>query len=161
MHSAMDILEPGSELKEGTPYKQLCLGVLGKREDISRDDFFNKIMHPLMGSLGKLPDQIILPSDGMSSALVGAWADRCNVKTEILTAEYHRLGRKAVCLRDSRILKTATHLLLFEQPKSEYIVKLGIREFKKGKKVFSISAGKTWELMEWQPDQAQVCEIDA
>lgn len=156
----MDQLEPSSNLKEGTPYKELRLGVLGKREDISRDDFFEKIMHPLLELLGKLPDKVILPSDGMSSALVELWAEKCSVKTETLTAEWHKLGRKAVCLRDSRILKSATHLLLFEQPKSEYIVKLGLREFKKGKAVYSISPGKDWELMEWQPEQIQSCRID-
>jgi hypothetical protein len=144
-------LEPSSEIKIGTTYKHLCLGVLGKREDISRDRFFEKILHPLMEQLGRMPDIIYLPSDGMSSSLVGAWADRCGVKTETLTAEYHRLGRKAVCLRDSRILKSSTHLLIFEQPKSEYNVKMGIREFKKGKPVFSISSGKDWILQEWEP----------
>jgi hypothetical protein len=143
-------LEPSSEIKFGTAYKPLCLGVLGKREDISRDEFFEKIIHPLMEQLGKVPDTIVLPSDGMSSALIGAWADKCNVKTETLTAEWNRLGRKAVALRDGRILKAATHLLIFEQPKSEYIVKLGIREFKKGKSVYSISPGKDWELQEWE-----------
>ena len=154
-------LEPASEIKVGTAYKNLCLGVLGKREDISREDFFEKIIHPLMELLGKMPDIVILPSDGMSSALVGAWADRCGVKTETLTAEWHKLGRKAVCLRDSRILKSSTHLLIFEQPKSEYIVKLGIREFKKGKSVYSVSPGKTWELMEWQAEATKTCKIDA
>ena len=143
-------LEPSSEIKVGTAYKPLCLGVLGKREDISRDTFFDKILHPLMEILGRMPDIIYLPSDGMSSALVGAWAERCGVKTETITAEWHRLGRKAVALRDSRILKSSTHLLIFEQPKSEYIVKLGIREFKKGKSVYSISPGKDWELQEWE-----------
>lgn len=150
-------LEPSSEVKQGTPYKPLCLGVLGKREDINRDAFFEKIMHPLMELLGRIPDIIVLQSDGMTSALIGTWADRVNVKTETLTADWRRLGRKAVVLRDSRILKAATHLLVFEQPKSEYTVKLGIREFKKGKPVFSISPGKEWELMEWE----QSCGIDA
>jgi hypothetical protein len=150
-------LEPASEIKVGTAYKPLCLGVLGKREDISRADFFEKIIHPLLESLGKVPDTIYLPADGMTSALMGAWAERCNVKTETLSAEWHRLGRKAVCLRDSRILKSSTHLLIFEQPKSEYTVKLGIREFKKGKQVFSISSGKPWELMEWESDTT--CKI--
>jgi hypothetical protein len=151
-------LEPSSEIKIGTAYKQVCLGVLGKRDDISRGDFYEKLMNPLMESLGRIPDRIILPSDGMSSALVSTWADKMNIKSETLTAEWHRLGRKAVCLRDSRILKSATHLLLFEQPKSEYIVKLGIREFKKGKSVFSVSPGKVWEIQEWEPE---ACKIDA
>lgn len=147
-------LEPSSDIKVGTAYQPLCLGVLGKREDISRNDFFEKIMNPLMELLGRVPDTIYLPSDGMTSALVSVWAERCGVKSETLTAEWHKLGRKAVCLRDSRIIKSATHLLIFEQPKSEYLVKLGIREFKKGKSVYSISPGKDWELMEWQAEKS-------
>ena len=153
-------LEPSSEIKIGAVYKPLCLGVLGKRDDISRDTFFEKIIHPLMEQLGRVPDILYLPSDGMSSALLGAWADRCNIKTETLTAEYHRLGRKAVCLRDSRILKSSSHLLIFEQPKSEYLVKLGIRELKKGKSIFSITPGKTWEIQEWEDEKTQTCKID-
>ena len=145
-------LEPDSEIKLGAAHKAICLGVLGKREDIPKADLHEKILHPLLESLGQMPDIVYVPSDGMSSALISAWAERGEIKFETIHADCRKLGRRAFALRDSRILKAATHLLLFEQPKSEYIVKLGIREFKKGKKVFSISSGKDWEVQEWEQD---------
>jgi hypothetical protein len=149
-------LEPDSQIQIGKAYEQICLGVLGKREDIQKRDLHDKILHPLLESLGRVPDIVYLSSDGMTSALIGAWAERCEVKFETIHADCRKLGRRAFALRDSRILKAATHLLLFEQPKSEYIVKLGLREFKKGKQVFSVSAGKDWELQEWEKETCQM-----
>ena len=151
------MLEPEESIQPGKPYERICLGVLGKREDIKKDEFFERIMHPIMGTLGRVPDVIYLPSDGASSALIGLWADQCNLKSETIVADWRKLGRKAVALRDSRILKASTHLLLFEQPKSEYLLKLGIRELKKGKQIFSVSAGKEWDLQEWE--QESKCAI--
>ena len=151
------MLEPSSAIFEGKGYQTICLGVLGKREDISKEDFFEKILHPLAGTLGRLPDKILLPSDGMSSALVGVWADQCDIQTETIVADWRKLGRKAVCLRDARILKASTHLLIFEQPKSDYLLKLGTRELKKGKQIFSVSSGTQWELQEWE--QESKCQI--
>lgn len=145
-------LEPDSEIKLGEAHTMICLGVLGKREDISKIEIHEKILHPLLETLGKMPDIIYVPSDGMTSALIGAWAERAEIKCETIHADFRKLGRRAFVLRDSQILKAATHLLLFEQPKSEYIVKLGIRELKKGKHVFSVSAGKDWEVQEWEHD---------
>jgi hypothetical protein len=150
-------LEPDSQIHLGTSYKQICLGVLGKREDIQKADLHDKILHPLLETIGRIPDIVYLPSDGMTSALIGTWAERGEVKFETIHADCRKLGRRAFALRDSRILKSATHLLLFEQPKSEYIVKLGIRELKKGKEVFSIGPGKEWELQHWEQDMT--CKV--
>lgn len=150
-------LEPDSEIKLGEAHTMICLGVLGKREDILKVDIHEKILHPLLETIGKMPDVVYVPSDGMTSALIGAWAERCEMKCETIHADCRKLGRRAFALRDSRILKAATHLLLFEQPKSEYIVKLGIRELKKGKQVFSISSGKEWTLQEWEHDTS--CKV--
>lgn len=145
-------LELDKEIQLGKPYEKLCLGVLGKREDISKQDLHDKILHPMLEQFGKVPDIVYVSSEGMTSALVSAWAERCEIKFEVIHADVRKLGRKAFALRDGRILKAATHLLVFEQPKSEYIVKLGIRELKKGKRVFSVSAGKDWILQEWEAD---------
>ncbi len=149
-------LEPDSQIQLGNAYQRICLGVLGKREDIHKQDLHEKIIHPLLESLGRVPDVIYVPSDGMTSALIGVWAERCEVKCETIHADFRKFARRAFVLRDSQILKAATHLLLFEQPKSEYIVKLGLREFKKGKRVFSVSSGKTWELQEWEKETCQL-----
>lgn len=151
-------LEDQTEIKQGKPYERICLGVLGKREDITQEQMREKVLHPILAVLKKVPEMIFLPSDGASSAVIGAWAERCEVPNETIHADFRKLGRRAFVMRDARILKESTHLLLFEQPKSEYIVKLGIREIKKGKTVFSVSAGKNWELQEWEEDTT--CKLE-
>jgi hypothetical protein len=85
------------------------------------------------------------------------WADKSGIRHETVVADWRRLGRRAVVMRDARIVKEASYLLLFEQPRSEYISKIGLRELKKGKKVFSITPGKDWELQEWETSGS--CEI--
>jgi hypothetical protein len=151
-------LESDKDIQIGKTYQKICLGVLGKREDIQKTDLIEKIMHPLMKSIGKLPDIVYLSTEGISTAHIGNWAERCEIPFENIHADCRKLGRKAFALRDGRILKASTHLLIFEQPKSEYIVKLGIREFKKGKPVFSVTSGKQWELQEWETETQ--CKLD-
>ena len=142
----------------GKPYAKICLGVLGKREDITQEAMRDKVLHPILAVIGKVPDIVYIPSDGTSSAVIGAWAERCEISNEMINADFRKLGRRAFAMRDARIVKEATHILLFEQPKSEYNVKLGIREMKKGKTIFSVSAGKNWELQQWEEDKS--CSID-
>lgn len=146
------------QIQPGKPYSRVCLGVLGKREDITQEAMREKILQPIIKVLGKMPDVVFMPSDGTSSAVIGAWAERCELNNEMIHADFRKLGRRAFAMRDARITKDASHLLLFEQPKSEYLVKLGIREMKKGKTVFSVSAGKNWELQQWEEDTS--CTID-
>ena len=151
-------LEPVENIKTGKSYSRICLGVLGKREDISQENMRDKVLHPILAVLGKVPDIVYMPSDGTSSAVIGAWTDRCEINNEMIHADFRKLGRRAFAMRDARILKDASDILVFEQPKSEYLVKLAIREMKKGKRVFSVSAGKNWELQEWEEDKS--CTID-
>jgi hypothetical protein len=145
-------------IKPGKPHSRICLGVLGKREDISQEAMRDKVLHPILAVLGKVPDIVYMPSDGTSSAVIGAWTDRCEINNEMIHADFRKLGRRAFAMRDARILKDASDILVFEQPKSEYLVKLGIREMKKGKRIFSVSPGKNWELQQWEDDTS--CTID-
>lgn len=109
-----------------------------------------------------MPDSLLLSNDGITSALLNSWAERVEVKKEMIAADWRKLGRRAVIMRDARITKAATHLLLFEGPRSDYIQKQGLREFKKGKIIFSIPAGNDWEVEEWvhQENHKKICEID-
>ena len=157
------MLEPEEYIQPGKPYERICLGVLGKREDINKDDIVCKIIQPIIKTLGKEPDYMYLSTDGTSNIYIGDWAERNNVKSENIIADWKRLGRKAVVLRDSRIVKCATHLLIFEQPKSEYNTKIGLRELKKGKQVFCVTKGKEFEVEHWelQTNTQQCLFVDA
>lgn len=144
------MLEPEEHIQLGKPYQPICLGVLGKREDIQKKDVFEKIIDPILESLGRQPDSILIASEGMTNILISEWAERNNIKHEMISADWRKLGRRAVVLRDARIIKGATHLLIFEQPKSEYNTKIGMRELKKGKQVFCITKGKDFDIEHWE-----------
>jgi hypothetical protein len=114
------------------------LGVLGKHEQISKQDIHEKILHPLVSAIGRLPDKVLVPSEGTSSAYITLWTERSNLETQCVDADWRKFQRKAGILRDARILKESTHLLLFLGAKSRSYEQTGIREAKKGKTVFIV-----------------------
>lgn len=116
----------------------ICLGILGIHNQIQKEDIHEKILHPLMSALGRLPDKIILPSEGTSSAYISIWAERNHVDTHCVEADFRKFQRKAAILRDSRIVKECTHLLTFIGIKSRSYEQTAIRQAKKGKRVFMV-----------------------
>ena len=116
----------------------IYLGVLGKHENITKAQIHESILHPLMSVLGRLPDKLLVPSEGTSSAYISLWAERASVDTQCVEADWRRFQRKAGILRDSRIQKESTHLLVFVGPRSKAYELTGIREAKKGKHVFLV-----------------------
>jgi len=128
--------------------KPIYLGILGIHNQISKDDIHEKILHPLMSVLGRLPDKLILPSEGTSSAYISLWAERHKIDTHCVEADWKRFQRKAGILRDARILKESSHLLTFVGVKSRTNEQTAIKQAKKGKQVFLI-----------EPNPIELCEI--
>lgn len=118
--------------------KPIILGVLGKHESIKKQTIHDEILHPLVSVLGRLPDKIIGPEEGISSAYISIWADRNEIPIQMLNADWRKLQRKAGILRDARILKESTHLVIFQGPRSKIYEQTAIREVKKGKQVFIV-----------------------
>ena len=118
--------------------KPILLGILGKHEQISKQDIHESVLHPLVSAIGRLPDKILLPSEGTSSAYITLWAERLNIETHCLEADWRKLQRRAGILRDSRILKESTHLLVFGNTRSSKNEEIAIREAKKGKEVYLV-----------------------
>ena len=96
-----------------------------------------------------MPEALVLPSDGSTSLLLQAWAERHKVAVTPLDADWIRLGRRARALRDARILSTCNHLLIFLGSRSDTYEKVAIREAKKGKTVFTVDP-ETFEIVQWQ-----------
>jgi hypothetical protein len=128
--------------------KPISLGVIGTHNQISKEDIHEKILHPLLSVLGRLPDKVFVPSDGQSSAYITVWAERSELETQCVEADWRRFQRKAAVLRDARILKEANHLLVFVGPKSRSHEQTAIREAKKGKRVFLV-----------EPNPIELCEL--
>jgi hypothetical protein len=116
----------------------IYLGILGIHNQISKDDIHEKVLHPLMSVLGRLPDKILLPAEGTSSAYITIWAERNHIATQCVEADWRKFQRKAAILRDARIVKECTHLLTFIGIKSRSNEQTAIRHAKKGKHVFLV-----------------------
>ena len=128
--------------------KPIYLGILGIHNTITKEEIHEKILHPLMSVLGRLPDKLVLPSEGTSSAYLSLWAERNQVDTHCVEADWKKFQRKAGILRDARILKECTHLVVFVGSKSRTNEQTAIKQAKKGKQVFLI-----------EPNPIEMCEI--
>lgn len=126
------------ELETRIVGQPILLGVLGKHEQISKEAIHEKILHPLVSAIGRLPDRVILPSEGTSSAYITLWAERANLEIHSVDADWRKLQRRAGIMRDARIIKDSTHLLVFVGSRSKSYEQTGIREAKKGKQVFLV-----------------------
>ncbi len=124
------------------------VGILGVHNTITKEDIHEKILHPLISVLGRLPEKLILPSEGTSSAYITLWAERNHIETHSVDADWRKLQRKAGILRDARICKEATHLVVFVGSKSRSYEQTAIRHAKKGKQVFLV-----------EPNPIEMCEI--
>ena len=139
------------ELEKPKQGKPLYLGILGIHNKITKEDIHEKILHPLMSILGRLPDKIILPSEGTSSAYISIWAERQHIDTQCVEADWRKFQRKAGILRDARILKESTILLTFIGSKTRTNEQTAIRQVKKGKHVFFVEPNPI-ELCEFVPE---------
>ena len=128
----------------------LVVGFLGYSSAAkwSRNSITDLIVNPLIGEIGRLPDMLLIPTEGITSTLLQIWAERLNIECQPIDSDWCRLGRKARALRDGKILKEASVLVFFLGSRSDYYEKIAIREVKKGKKVYAVDA-KTGLLEEW------------
>lgn len=131
----MDFTDEPAELTVGTPF---FLGVLGSRADANQEQI-QEIMTLLLQEIGKVPERLILPSEGTSSIWVSDWAETLKIPTQVYEADWFRHQRKAKVLRDARIQKEATHFLIFLNKRSAFYESLAERLTKKGHTVFTIT----------------------
>ena len=121
-----------------SPGQPIYLGILGIHNQITKEEIHEKVLHPLVSILGRLPDKIFLPSEGTSSAYISIWAEKQHIDTHCVEADWRKFQRKAAILRDARILKECTHLLTFVGIKSRTNEQTAIRQLKKGKQSFIV-----------------------
>ena len=130
--------------------KPIVLGVLGHSDhsEWNRETVLNKIMFPIISEQEHIPSALLLPSEGATSLLLEDWADRQVIRTSVYEADWAKLGKRARALRDARIIKESTHLVIFLGNKSDYYEKIAVREVKKGKVVYCVEP-ETRELVEY------------
>jgi hypothetical protein len=138
-------LEDPALIQQAKPF---ILGVLGATEKLNKQSIHDTIMNPILAEQGRMPSSLLLPSEGTSSTLLAIWAERFKVPCAEYECDWRTLGKRARAMRDSRIVKEATHLILFCGPKSDYYEKLAARELKKGRVIYTVNSTNQ-ELEEW------------
>ena len=113
---------------------RIVLGVLGTRSNIQTGDFNEQIMAPILEAWG-IPDEILTPTEGESSHVIQAWATKHAIPVTLVACDWIKQGRRASLLRDARIQREATHLLLLQGPRSNALAGLAQRLDRKGRPV--------------------------
>ena len=138
--SLSPILKRGStntsntSIATATTNSRLVLGVLGTRSNIRSEDLDTNILEPILEAWG-FPDELLLPAEGDSSQALQRWADLKDIPVRLVTCDWTTQGRKAGLLRDARIQRDATHLLLLQGPRSNALRSLAERLHRKGRPV--------------------------
>ena len=135
-------------LVEPSPF---ILGILGQNNQITEQDLQDRVLVPILQDIGRVPEKILLSCEGNSSIYVQEWAETLRIITQLFHCDWARNGKMAQILRDDRIQKECTHLLVFLGPRSTRLEKLGERMAKKGKIVFTLCRNQILTKIECSP----------
>lgn len=123
-----------SPLLKRRTHERVVLGVLGTRSGTRIEDLDTQIMGPAIEAWGT-PDEIIIPAEGESSAAVQSWASFRNIPCRLVASDWATHGKKAGLLRDARIQRESSHLVLLQGPRSNALTALARRLDRKGRHV--------------------------
>lgn len=116
----------------------IILGVFGYQNKVLFTDV-QEILTAILQEIGRIPDKILLPSEGNSSMFIQDWAESLHSKTQVFQSDWMRNGKSAQRFRDERIQKECTHALVFLSNRSDRLEKYAESLAKKGKIVFTSS----------------------
>ena len=122
--------------------KVIVLGIFGciKTVDKIQDN-----LTLILQELGRMPDKILIPTEGNSSIYIEHWAESLHIKRQIFQSDWVKNGKIAQIIRDDRMTKECTHALVFV--KSEKLEKLSKKIFKKGKITFTYNLESELEVL--------------
>ena len=109
----------------------IILGILGARNAITKQIMQDEIIGPILDDLAEKPLKILLPAEPLSSTFIECLATRQDIPVELIKSDWTHDGRRAGVIRDYRIEKESTALLIFEGPKSRDYLDLAERIAKK------------------------------
>jgi hypothetical protein len=137
-----DFTDETGPLERAEPF---FLGILGTRTEVDASKYVDGILTPLLEEWGRIPEKVILPSEGGSSIMIGEWAEQLKVPTQIYEADWFRHKRRAKIFRDARIQQESTHFLIFLNKRSTFNEQLAERLARAGKSVCTVSY-TDWEV---------------
>ena len=139
------------EIIERSP-QIIILGVFGHWNKITESDLQTNILNLILQELGRLPDKVLIPTEGNTSIYIQDWAESLRIPHQIFQADFRKHQKLAWILRDDRIQKECTHALVFLSQKSTKTEKHAEKMAKKGKRVFT-SSPYTQEVIELVSEQ--------
>jgi hypothetical protein len=71
------------------------------------------ILTLILQELRRMPDIILIPTEGNSSIYIQDWAESLRIKTQIFHSDWVKNGKIAQIIRDNRIAKECSHALVF------------------------------------------------
>jgi hypothetical protein len=125
----------------------IILGIFGYHNTVTSADVQDNTLTPMLQELERLPDIILLPSEGNSSIYVGDWAESLHIKTQVFQSDWARNGKVAQRIRDERIQKECTHALVYLSNRSDRLEKYAESLAKKGKIVFTSSPNQSLQML--------------
>lgn len=117
----------------------VILGIFGYQNAVTAAELQDHVLTPILQELGRLPDAILLPSEGNSSIYVQDWAESLHIKTQVFQSDWVRNGKVAQRIRDDRIQKECTHALVYLSSRSDRLEKYAEMLARKRKMVFTSS----------------------
>ena len=114
------------------------IGVVGARNSLTKQIMQDEILNPILDDLvtnywkkDTKISKVLLPEEPLSSSFIECWANRQSIHVELIKSDWINQGRKAGILRDARIEKESTVLIVFEGPKSRYYLDFAERVAKR------------------------------
>jgi hypothetical protein len=98
----------------------VILGVLGARNELTKQILQDEILNPILDDLGGTITRLVLPADSLCSTFIECWANRKDIPCASVKSDFINYGRKASVMRDLRIEKESSVFLVFEGPRSRY-----------------------------------------
>lgn len=136
--------EPTDAAKRADP---VFLGIIGHRTDVTQTTLTERVLNPVLSVLGRVPEKVLLPEEGVSSIYISDWAETLKIPAFTYQCDWQRHAKRAKLFRDLRIQEESTHFIIFLNKRSEAHEKLAARLATRGYTVFTVHHD-TWEVEE-------------
>ena len=71
----------------------IILGIFGNTNKVSEQDLQENTLTPILQQLERLPDKVLIPTEGNSSIYIQDWADSLKIKSQAFQADWQRNGK--------------------------------------------------------------------
>jgi len=136
-------------------------GIFGYSNTVSERNLQDQVLVPILQELGRMPDRMLIPTEGNSSIYIQEWAESLRINTQLFQSDWARNGRIAQILRDDRMQKECTHALVFLSSRSNKLEKMAEKLTKKGKIVFTSSTDLTLTQLVLPPETLPAKRVPA